>query len=291
MRNATTAEALVDATDAAAAHTTDALALFFSKVRLYPLLRAAEEVDLAQRIEAGDGAAKDKMINSNLRLVISIAKKHHRRDLAFLDVIQEGMFGLVRAVEKFDWRRGHKFSTYATLWIHQAIQRGLDNSTRTIRLPVYMADRGRRVSRAEQELTKELHREPRPQEVADSLGLSVKHVVEVQAMPRAVTSLDKPVGEEEGGTLGDLMAAQQPEPPDEIESSVDRDTLRSALTHLPHDERRVLELRFGISEKDHEEQTIDQVVRRLNIPSTRVRWLQTCALKRLATRRDVQALR
>ena len=291
MRKATTAEALVDGAGATAANTADALSLFFSKVRLYPLLSAAEEVELAQRIEAGDRAAKEKMINSNLRLVISIAKKHHRRDLAFLDVIQEGMFGLVRAVEKFDWRRSHKFSTYATLWIHQAIQRGLDNSTRTIRLPVHMADRGRRVSRAEQELTKELHREPRPQEVADSLGLSVKHVVEVQAIPRAVTSLDKPVGEEEGGTLGDLMAAQQPEPPDEIESSADRDTLRSALTHLPHDERRVLELRFGISEKDHEEQTIDQVVRRLNIPPNRVRTLQTCALKRLATRRDVQALR
>ena len=230
MRNATTAEALVDATDAAAANVTDALALFFSKVRLHPLLSAAEEVELAKRIEAGDKTAKDKMINSNLRLVISIAKKHHRRDLAFLDVIQDGVLGLLRAVEKFDWRRGHKFSTYATLWIRQAIQRGSDNSTRTIRLPVHIADRGRRVSRAEQELTKELHREPSPQEVATSLGLSVKHVVEVKAVSRAVTSLDKPVGDEEGGALGDLMEARQLEPPEEIESGFDRETLRSALS-------------------------------------------------------------
>jgi RNA polymerase primary sigma factor len=290
MRNATTAEPLVDPADAATAHTADALALFFSKVRLYPLLSAAEEVELAKRIEAGDRAAKDKMINSNLRLVISIAKKHFRRDVAFLDVIQEGVLGLIRAVEKFDWRRGYKFSTYATLWIRQAIQRGSDNSTKTIRLPVHMADRGRRVTCAEQELTKKLHREPRPQEVAHCLGLSVKHVVEAQAAPRAVTSLDKPIGEE-GGTLGDSMTAPQPEPPDEIESSVDRETLRSALTDLPRDERQVLELRFGISDEDREEQTIDQVVRRLNIPRNRVRNLQTCGLRRLAARSEVQALR
>ena len=269
--------------------TPDALDLFLRRIRCYPLLSAAEEVGLAKQVEVGDRSAKEQMINSNLRLVVSIAKKYRQGNLELLDLIQDGVLGLIRAVEKFDWRRGHKFSTYANWWIRQAIKRGLDNSSRTIRQPVHLVERGHRIRLAESELAKRLHREPRPQEIAPAAGLSVKQVVAIQRAGRAVTSLDKQIGDEQA-TLGELMAAEEPGPPEEIELSLDRETLHQTLVELPEDERTVLELRFGFI-ADADPQTIEQVVRSLAITRNRVRKLEEHGLSHLATRREVQALR
>jgi RNA polymerase primary sigma factor len=179
-----------------AAATTDALQLFLNEAARYPLLTAAEEVELAKAIERGDREAKDRMINSNLRLVVSIAKKYQGHGLSLLDLIQEGIIGLIRAVEKFDWRRGFKFSTYATWWIRQAVQRGVANKARTIRLPVHIVEREQRIARAERELTLKLERTPTDEEIAKAAKLPLKQVREVRKAARAVTSLDRPIGAE-----------------------------------------------------------------------------------------------
>ena len=267
----------------------DTLGLFLQRVRSYPLLSATEEVALAKQIEVGDPTAKEAMINANLRLVVSIAKKYRRQDLAFLDLIQEGVLGLMRAAEKFDWRRGYKFSTYASWWIRQAVKRGHDNSSRTIRLPVHVIERTERVRLAETELVKSLHREGTPQEIALSAGLSHKQVVDVQEAGCAVTSLDKRIGEDQA-TFGELMAAPQPGPQEEVEQSTERRTVREALVELPDDERTVLELRYGLA-TGAEPQTIQQVVRTLGATRTKVRMLEAHGLSRLAMQGDIQAIR
>src|SRR5215510_8112275 len=195
--------------------TTDALQLFLNEMARYPLLTAEEEVELAKRIERGDKDAKDRMVNSNLRLVVSIAKKYQGHGLSLLDLIQEGIIGLIRAVEKFDYRKGFKFSTYATWWIRQAVQRGVANKARTIRIPVHIVEREQKISRAERELLTRLERPPTDAEVADQAKLSLKHVREVRAAARAVASLDKPVGEEDSAQFGDLFASDQPRPEEE----------------------------------------------------------------------------
>src|SRR5438034_3658150 len=189
--------------------TTDALQLFLNEMARYRLLTAEEEVELAKRIERGDKAAKDRMINSNLRLVVSIAKKYQGHGLSLLDLIQEGIIGLIRAVEKFDWRKGFKFSTYATWWIRQAVQRGVANKARTIRMPVHIVEREQKIARAERELILELERAPTDEEVAAKARLRPKHVREVRTAARTVASLDKAVGDDDSGSYGDVFATDQ----------------------------------------------------------------------------------
>src|SRR3954470_4881591 len=217
--------------------TTDALQLFLNEAGRYKLLTADEEVALAKRIERGEKEAKDLMINSNLRLVVSIAKRYQGHGLSLLDLIQEGIIGLIRAVEKFDWRRGYKFSTYATWWIRQAVQRGVANKSRTIRIPVHIVEREQKISRAERELTAKLERPPTEEEIAEAAKLPLKQVVEVRQAARAVTSLDKPLGAEESAPLGDLVAGESPGPEEEVSVSLGMDTLRKAVAALPERER------------------------------------------------------
>jgi RNA polymerase primary sigma factor len=272
-----------------AAATTDALQLFLNEIRRYPLLTAAEEVELAKRIEQGDLEAKERMINSNLRLVVSIAKKYQGQELSLLDLIQEGIFGLIRAAEKFDWRRGYKFSTYATFWIRQAIQRGLANKARTIRIPVHIGQRERKIARAERELQARLGREPRDDEIAAAAELPLAQVEEVRDAARTVTSLDRPVGEEGETALGELLEGDAPPVEEEVELSLSEQLLRRTIEELPEPERNVIRLRYGINGDDP--QPLRETGRRLGLSAERVRQLESKALKRLATRREIEGLR
>ena len=272
-----------------ASATTDALQLFLNEIRRYPLLSAAEEIELAKRIEQGDLAAKERMINSNLRLVVSIAKKYQGQELSLLDLIQEGIFGLIRAAEKFDWRKGYKFSTYATFWIRQAIQRGLANKARTIRIPVHIGQRERKIVRAERELSARLGREPRDEEIAAAAELPLSQVEEVREAARAVTSLDRPVGEEGDTALRDLLEGDTPPVDQEVELSLSEELLRRTVDELPETERHVIQLRYGIDGEDP--QPLRETGRRLGLSAERVRQLESKALKRLATRRELEALR
>jgi RNA polymerase primary sigma factor len=270
--------------------TTDALQLFLNEMARYPLLTAEQEVELAKRIERGDKDAKDRMVNSNLRLVVSIAKKYQGHGLSLLDLIQEGIIGLIRAVEKFDWRRGYKFSTYATWWIRQAVQRGVANKARTIRMPVHIVDRERKIARAERELHVKLGRAPTLQEIAKSAKLPLKQVREVQEAARAVTSLDRPVGTEGDASLGDLVAGQEAPPEEELEISLRQDALRRAIAELPDRERDVLKMRFGLN-GDPDPQSLEAIGKTLGLTRERVRQIESEALSRLAVSRELDALR
>jgi RNA polymerase primary sigma factor len=269
--------------------TTDALQLFLNQIRRYPLLTASEEIELAKRIEQGDLDAKERMINSNLRLVVSIAKKYQGQELSLLDLIQEGIFGLIRAAEKFDWRKGYKFSTYATFWIRQAIQRGLANKARTIRIPVHIGQRERKIVRAERELSAKLGREPNDIEVAAAAELPLGQVEEVREAARTVTSLDRPVGEEGDTALRDLLQGDSPPVDQEVELSLSEELLRRTVDELPETERHVIQLRYGIDGEDP--QPLRETGRRLGLSAERVRQLESKALKRLAMRRELEALR
>jgi RNA polymerase primary sigma factor len=269
--------------------TTDSLQLFFNAARKYPLLTAAEEVELAQRIEKGDVDAKDRMINSNLRLVVSVARKYQGHGLSLGDLVQEGMLGLIRATEKFDWRRGFKFSTYATLWIRQAIQRGLENSSRTIRLPVHIAQRERKINRTERELATKLGREPTEQELADAVELPVDQVIEIRKAARPLTSLDQPVGDDGETAFGDLLASNAPNPEDEVVSDAGTSAVQEAVNRLPERERDVVELRFGLGGR--EPTPLRETGRKLGISAERVRQIEEDALERLAESGDLAALR
>jgi RNA polymerase primary sigma factor len=282
-------EATRVANGAVATQTTDALQLFLNEVRRHPLLTADEEVDLAKRIERGDQEAKDRMINSNLRLVISIAKKYQGQDLSLLDLIQEGIFGLIRAAEKFDWRRGYKFSTYATFWIRQAIQRGVANKARTIRIPVHIGQRERKIARAERELAAKLGRDPTDEEIAKAAELEPADIAEVREFGRAITSLDRPVGEEGESSLGDLLASEEPGPEEEVALSLREEALRRAISELPEREQAVVRLRYGINGDDPT--PLREAGRRLGLSPERVRQVEKEALTRLATRREIEALR
>jgi RNA polymerase primary sigma factor len=272
-----------------AAATTDALQLFLNEIRRYPLLTAEEEVDLSKRIEQGDLEAKERMINSNLRLVVSIAKKYQGQELSLLDLIQEGIFGLIRAAEKFDWRKGYKFSTYATFWIRQAIQRGLANKARTIRIPVHIGQRERKIVRAERDLAARLGREPTDDEIAREAELPLDQVEEVRDAARTVTSLDRPVGEEGDTALGDLLEGGEPPVDEEVEVSLSEQLLRRTIEELPETEREVIRLRFGLTGEDP--QPLRETGRRLGLSAERVRQIEAAALKRLAMRRELEALR
>ncbi|MGZ6581858.1 MAG: sigma-70 family RNA polymerase sigma factor [Gaiellaceae bacterium] len=270
--------------------TTDALQLFLNEAGRYKLLTAPEEVELAKRIERGDKEAKDLMINSNLRLVISIAKKYQGHGISLLDLIQEGIIGLIRAVEKFDHRKGFKFSTYATWWIRQAVQRGVANKSRTIRIPVHIVEREQKIARAERDLVAKLGRQPTDLELAKAAKLPLKQVHEVKSAARAVTSLDKPIGEGDSGSFGDLFAAEQVHTEEEVEVSLREETLRRALDELPERDRRVLELRYGLK-GDHEPMSLEAIGKELGVTRERVRQIEANALETLSMLREVAGLR
>ncbi|MBV8952577.1 MAG: sigma-70 family RNA polymerase sigma factor [Solirubrobacterales bacterium] len=271
------------------AASTDSLELFLRQARTHPLLTAADEIELAKRIERGDLAAKERMINSNLRLVVSQARRYQGHGLAMEDLVQEGMLGLIRAVEKFDWRRGFKFSTYGTLWIRQAIQRGLQNHGRTIRVPVHVAQRQVKVRKIEAELNTKLSREPTDEEIAAVAELPVDEVAELRELSRGLTSLDQPVGDDGETALGDLLASERPEPTEEVEQA-DRDSrLDSVVGQLPEDERNVIRLRFGLS--GEEPRTPRQTGSALGITTERARQLEESGLSRLAGSSELAGLR
>ena len=269
--------------------TTDAMSLFLQEVRRHPLLTRDQEVELAQRIEKGDLEAKEQLVNSNLRLVISNARKYQGHDLPLLDLIQEGILGLIRAAEKFDWRKGYKFSTYATFWIRQALQRALDNRSRTIRIPVHLGQRERRIARVQRELAAQLGREATDEEVAAAAELKLQDVREARETARVVTSLDRPVGEEEETPFGALLASDERGPEEEVDISLRDDALRRALDRLPEREREVVKLRYGINGDDPT--PLNETGRRLGLSQDAVRRLERKALSELAQSRELEALR
>ncbi|MDQ3676708.1 MAG: sigma-70 family RNA polymerase sigma factor [Actinomycetota bacterium] len=268
--------------DARAHHeaASDSLQIFLNQASRYPLLSAAEEVALAKRIERGDVVAKDRMINSNVRLVVSQARRYQGLGLPLGDLVQEGMLGLIRASEKFDWRKGFKFSTYATLWIRQSIQRGLANSARTIRLPVHIEQRERKLARVEHELTLKLSHDPSDEEVAAAADMTVADVHALREARRVVTSLDLPIGDDGESQLGDLIASDAPGPDEEAQSTELERTLADALGRLSEDQIRVVELRFGL--RDGRQRSIEATSRELGLSRVRARELEETAMRSLA---------
>jgi RNA polymerase primary sigma factor len=275
--------------DDLADRTTDAMSLFLQEVRRHPLLSKDEEVELAQRIERGDLRAKEQLVNSNLRLVISNARKYQGNDLPLLDLIQEGILGLIRAAEKFDHRKGFKFSTYATFWIRESIQRAIANRARTIRIPVHIGQRERKIGRAQRDLAAQLGREPTDEEIAEAAELTLKDVREAREAARVVTSLDRPVGEEEDTTLGSLMPSSERGPEEQVDIVLRQDALYRALERLPEREREVVKLRYGINGDDPT--PLVETGRRLGISQDAVRKLERRALAELAESRELEALR
>jgi RNA polymerase primary sigma factor len=267
----------------------NSLDLFLRAARAHSLLTAEEEVQLAQRIERGDLAAKERMINANLRLVVSQARRYQGHGLPMEDLVQEGMLGLIRAVEKFDWRRGFKFSTYGTLWIRQALQRGLQNHGRTIRLPVHVAQRQTKVRKVEGELSTKLGREPTDEEVAAEAKLPVEEVAELRELTRGLTSLDQPVGEDGETAFGDLLASDQPQPAEEVETAERESLINGAVDQLPEPERNVIRLRFGL--EGTEPLNLRQTGIELGIPLGKARELEQQGLSRLAQSSGLDELR
>jgi len=268
--------------------TTDALQLFLREAGRHALLTAAQEVELAKKIEKGDMRAKQLMIQSNLRLVVSIAKNYRNQGLPFLDLIQEGTLGLIRAVEKFDWRRGFKFSTYATWWIRQAVARALADKARTIRMPVHIVERLQKMNRAERTLWTQLGREPTLEEIAEEASLPLQQALEVRAAARASTSLDQPVGEAEDAVFGDFVAGDGPLPEEQVELSLRSQALKEALGALTERERHVVVLRYGLM--DAEPKTLEEIGRRLGLTRERVRQIELDSLKRLASLRELESV-
>ena len=270
--------------------TTDSLQLFLKDIGKVRLLTAQEEVDLARRIERGDLDAKQKMVESNLRLVVSIAKNYRNQGLPFLDLIQEGTLGLVRAAEKFDYRKGFKFSTYATWWIRQAIARALADKARTIRIPVHVVEKLNKIGRAERKLVTELGREPTPEEIAEVTGIDPEEVDSIKRSAQAPVSLEKPVGDEEESEFGQFIADERAESPYERAAEIlTKEALREALENLSYRERRVLELRYGLG--GEHPRTLDEVGRTFNVTRERIRQIENHTLKKLEALPEAQRLR
>ena len=270
--------------------TTDSLQLFLKDIGKVRLLTAQAEVELAKRIERGDLEAKQKMVESNLRLVVSIAKIYRNQGLPFLDLIQEGTLGLVRAAEKFDYRRGFKFSTYATWWIRQAVARALADQARTIRIPVHIVEKLNRIGRAERSLVTELGREPTPEEIAEVTGIEPDEVDSIKSSARAPVSLEKPAGDEEESEFGQFIADEKAESPYErVADILAKEALREALEKLSYRERRVLELRYGLG--GEHARTLDEVGRTFNVTRERIRQIENQSLKKLQSLAEAQKLR
>jgi RNA polymerase primary sigma factor len=269
---------------------TDALQLFLKDIGKVPLLTAAQEVELAKRIERGDHAAKQKMVESNLRLVVSIAKNYRNQGLPFLDLIQEGTIGLVRAAEKFDYRKGFKFSTYATWWIRQAVARALADKARTIRMPVHVVEKLNKIGRIERKLLGELGREPTTEEIARELDLEPDEIDQIRRTAQAPISLEKPVGDEEESEFGHFLADETaPAPDDAVETTLRKETLANILQTLSLRERRVLEMRYGLD--GQHPRTLDEVGRTFNVTRERVRQIENQCLKKLQALAESQKLK
>jgi RNA polymerase primary sigma factor len=268
----------------------DSLRLYLREIGKVPLLTADQEVYLAKRIERGDMAAKTQMTEANLRLVVSIAKGYLGRGLSFLDLIQEGSLGLIRAVEKFDYRKGYKFSTYATWWIRQAVTRAIADKARTIRIPVHMVEKLNKVVHIERQLVQRLGREPRPEEIAEELEMTTEEVREILRMAQHPVSLEKPIGEEEDSELGDFVEDENTETPDEAASlTLRRSDIEVALSSLPDRERPVIELRFGLT--GGQPCTLEEVGRAFGVTRERIRQIENNTLKKLESLPEAQALR
>jgi RNA polymerase primary sigma factor len=269
---------------------TDTLQLFLKDIGRVPLLTAAQEVELAKRIERGDHAAKQAMVEANLRLVVSIAKRYRNQGLPFLDLIQEGTIGLVRAAEKFDHRKGFKFSTYATWWIRQAVARALADKARTIRMPVHVVEKLNKIVRTERTLRAKLGREPTSAEVGEELDLHAEEVDQIRRSAQTPVSLEKPVGDEEESEFGHFLTDETLPLPDEVaEESMRKEALRSILGTLSHRERRVLELRYGLD--GEQPRTLDEVGRTFNVTRERIRQIENQSLKKLRALAGAAALR
>ncbi len=268
----------------------DSLRLYLREIGKVPLLTADQEVSLAKRIERGDMGAKQHMIEANLRLVVSIAKGYLGRGLSFLDLIQEGSLGLIRAVEKFDYRKGYKFSTYATWWIRQAVTRAIADKARTIRIPVHMVEKLNKVVHIERQLVQRLGREPQPEEIAEELDIAVHEVREILRMSQLPVSLEKPIGEDEDSSLGDLVPDDQAESPfDTASLSLRREDVEVALSALPERERRVIELRYGLD--GSQPYTLEEVGRAFGVTRERIRQIENNTLKKLQGLPEAQGLR
>jgi RNA polymerase primary sigma factor len=268
----------------------DSLRLYLRSIGRVGLLTAEEEVQLAKRIERGDMSAKQHMIEANLRLVVSIAKGYLGRGLTFLDLIQEGSLGLIRAVEKFDYRRGYKFSTYATWWIRQAVTRAIADKARTIRIPVHMVEKLNKVVHVERQLVQDLGREPTPEEIAAELECTAREVKDILRMSQLPVSLEKPIGEEEDSELGDFVQDDTAESPFELAvENLRRENVRKALDALPAREREVIEMRFGL--KGHQARTLEEVGRAFGVTRERIRQIENNTLKKLESLPEAQRLK
>jgi len=268
----------------------DSLRLYLRSIGRVDLLTADEEIALAKRIERGDIAAKRHMVEANLRLVVSIAKGYLGRGLSFLDLIQEGSLGLIRAVEKFDYRRGYKFSTYATWWIRQAVTRAIADKARTIRIPVHMVEKLNRVTHVERQLVQRMGREPEPAEIAEELKITVREVRDILRVAQMPISLEKPVGDEEESELGDFVADDRTEEPfDTATERLQREDIQKALDALPERERQVIELRYGL--RGHEPLTLEEVGRAFGVTRERIRQIENNTLKKLKQLPEAQRLR